>query len=426
MLAQNITAATADLSWTGSLVEGMSYRVFWRASGTDEWASTSDLAEATYTLNSLMPATTYEWYVKVMDHGEPSVRSATSLFVTQSLSPIPQLTRVVVGPADQTSSATGQARFTAYTNVDDMPDATRAYTWEKRDLGSDPANPGAWTTLAGKTTREIELDPGAAGYVRCTVTYTPPAGGLVPPLANATVTSTNEGRVRVMPAAPADLKAADFGQTTAKVSWTGDANGAASDLVYRVVGSNEWIVQSGLNSASANLNDLKPGATYEWNVRSVAYGTSSDPLCSDWVAGPLFTTDPEEIVFSRAWVTPSATSVLAGADRAVTLTANTDADADHEQLTYQWQRSDGSEWKSVEGAKAATLQVSAKDLSVGGHVYRCEVMATRGSLAKTFDSNESVVTAMPAAPTDLTVDDDFPYVDPDKPSGQVKATLSWT
>ena len=115
MLAQNITAATADLSWTGSLVEGMSYRVFWRASGTDEWASTSDLAEATYTLNSLMPATTYEWYVKVMDHGEPSVRSATSLFVTQSLSPIPQLTRVVVGPADQTSSATGQARFTAYT-----------------------------------------------------------------------------------------------------------------------------------------------------------------------------------------------------------------------------------------------------------------------------------------------------------------------
>ncbi|MCB6561643.1 fibronectin type III domain-containing protein [Gordonibacter urolithinfaciens] len=426
LLAQNITAATADLSWTGSLVEGMSYRVFWRASGTDEWASTSDLAEATYTLNSLMPATTYEWYVKVMDHGEPSVRSATSLFVTQSLSPIPQLTRVVVGPADQTSSATGQARFTAYTNVDDMPDATRAYTWEKRDLGSDPANPGAWTTLAGKTTREIELDPGAAGYVRCTVTYTPPAGGLVPPLANATVTSTNEGRVRVMPAAPADLKAADFGQTTAKVSWTGDANGAASDLVYRVVGSSEWIVQSGLNSASANLNDLKPGATYEWNVRSVAYGTSSDPLCSDWVAGPLFTTDPEEIVFSRAWVTPSATSVLAGADRAVTLTANTDADADHEQLTYQWQRSDGSEWKSVEGAKAATLQVSAKDLSVGGHVYRCEVTATRGSLAKTFDSNESVVTAMPAAPTDLTVDDDFPYVDPDKPSGQVKATLSWT
>lgn len=345
----------------------------------------------------------------------------------QSLSLAPQLAHVVVSPADQAPSAAEQAKFTAYTNVDGMSGATMAYTWEMRDLDSTPDDSNAWTTLAGKTTREIKLDPGATGYVRCTVTYTPPADVLELPL-NAPVTSTNEARVRIMPAAPANLTTADMGQTTAKVSWAGDANGAASDLRYRVVGSGEWTSKSGLSSASADLIGLKPGTTYEWNVRSAAYGASSDPLCSDWVAGPLFTTERAEIVFSRAWVTPSATSVMAGAEDTVTLTANTDADTGtgSERLAYQWQRSDGSAWSPVDGATAATLQVSARDLPVGEHIYRCEVTATRGGSTKTLDSSESVVTATPAVPTGLSVSDDFPYVDPDNQSGQVNASFSWT
>lgn len=342
----------------------------------------------------------------------------------QSLSSVPQLTCVMVSPVDQTPSAAAKARFTAYTNVDDMPDAKMAYTWEKRDLDS---GPDAWTTLAGKTTREIELDPGAAGYVRCTVTYTAPADALAPPLPKS-VTSTNEARVRIMPATPANLAFADIGQAIAKVSWTGDANGAASDLRYRAVGSSEWTSKPGLSSASADLTGLKPGTMYEWSVRSVAYGVSGDPLCSDWVAGPLFTTNPEDIVFSRSSVTPSATSVMAGAEDAVTLTANTDADTGtgSEQLTYQWQLSDGTAWTPIGGATASTLQVSAKDLSVGEHIYRCEITATRGGSTKTLDSSESVVTAMPAAPTGLSVSDEFPYVDPGNQSGQVKAAFSWT
>lgn len=426
LLAQDITAATADLSWTGSLVDGLTYRVFWRASGVAEWASSADLTEAKYTLNSLMPATTYEWYVQVMDNGVESVRSATALFVTQSLSPIPQLTRVVVGPVDQTPSATEQARFTAYTNVDDMTGATMDYKWEMRNLDSNPDNPTAWTTLAGKTTREIVLDKGAAGYVRCTVTYTPPTSVFTQPLANTSVTSTNEARVRVMPAAPSGLTVADISQTTAAIGCTQGASDVAFDFTYRAVGSSEWTIVQGSNSASTILDNLTPGTTYEWNVRSVAYGTSSDPLCSDWVAGPLFTTNSEDIVFSQVGVTPSATSVMAGADRTVTLTAETNADADHEQLTYQWQRYEGSDWVPVDGAQAATLQVSAKYLAVGEHTYRCEVTAKRGSLTKTLTSNESVVTVMPAAPTNLSVDG-IQYVVPDNPNNrQVQATFHWT
>lgn len=425
LLAKNITAATADLSWTDTLVDGLSYRVLWRASGTDAWTSASDLKKAEYTLSSLMPATTYEWYVQVMDNGEPSARSATSLFVTQSLSPIPQLTRVVVGPLDQTPSAAEQAQFTAYTNVDDIPDATMTYKWEMRELDSDPNDPSAWTTLEGKTTREIKLDPGADGYVRCTVTYTPPASVFAPPLADASVTSTNEARVRVMPAAPSGLTVNATGKTIADISWTSDASGDTFDLVYRVVGSSEWTSVLELGSASTNLIDLKPGTMYEWNVRSVAYGTSSDPLCSDWVAGPLFTTEPEDIVFSRAWVTPSATSVMADVERDITLTAATDADADHEQLAYQWQYLVGDTWQKMDGKTNNTLQVSAKDLSVGEHAYRCEVTATRaGADPKTLVSSESVVTAMPAAPTDLSVGD-FKLVDPSMPTGSVKTAFHW-
>lgn len=423
LLAGGITAATADLSWNGSPRGASSCRVLWRASGTDAWTSTPDLTEAKYTLNSLMPATTYEWYVQVMNNGEPSARSVTSLFVTQSLSPIPQLTRVVVGPLDQTPAAAEQAKFTAYTNVDDMADATMAYKWEMRDLDSDPSNPSAWTTLADKTTREIKLDPGMDGYVRCTVTYTPPTSAFVQPLANTPVTSTNEARVRVMPAAPSNLTVNAVGKTIADISWTGGAGGPAFDLVYRVVGSSEWTSVPGLDSASTNLVDLKPGTMYEWNVRSVAYGASGDPLRSDWIAGPLFKTNPEDIVFSRAWVTPSATSVMAGADSTVTLTANTDADTG-ETLTYQWQHLAGDTWQDVGGKTSSTLEVSTKDLSVGTYAYRCQVKATRGGQEKTVESNESVVTVMPAAPTDLSVGE-FVLVDPAIPTGSVKTAFHW-
>ena len=313
-----------------------------------------------------MPATTYEWYVQVMDNSEPSACSATSLFVTQSLSPIPQLTRVVVGPVDQTPSATEKAKLTAYTNVDDMlsTGATMTYKWEKRDLGSNPDDPNAWTTLEGKTARVIELGEGAVGYVRCTVTYAPPTSVFAQPLSNTSVISTNEARVRVMPAAPSGLTVSNMNQTTAAISWTQGASGVAFDLTYRAVGSSEWI-SARIDSGNAlQLTDLKPGTVYEWAMRSVAYGDSAEQLCSDWVTGPPFTTLPEEIVFSRVEVTPSAKSVMVDTNRTIELTAKTDADSDHEQLTYQWQRLDGSDWVPVDGATDDALQVSAKGLSV--------------------------------------------------------------
>ena len=99
-------------------------------------------------------------------------------------------------------------------------------------------------------------------------------------------------------------------QTTAAISWTQGASGVAFDLTYRAVGSSEWI-SARIDSGNAlQLTDLKPGTVYEWAMRSVAYGDSAEQLCSDWVTGPPFTTLPEEIVFSRVEVTPSAKSVM--------------------------------------------------------------------------------------------------------------------
>ncbi len=347
--------------------------------------------------------------------------------MTQSLSPLPQLTRVVVGPVDQTPSATEKAKLTAYTNVDDMlsTGATMTYKWEKRDLGSNPDDPNAWTTLEGKTARVIELGEGAVGYVRCTVTYAPPTSVFAQPLSNTSVISTNEARVRVMPAAPSGLTVSNMNQTTAAISWTQGASGVAFDLTYRAVGSSEWI-SARIDSGNAlQLTDLKPGTVYEWAMRSVAYGDSAEQLCSDWVTGPPFTTLPEEIVFSRVEVTPSAKSVMVDTNRTIELTAKTDADSDHEQLTYQWQRLDGSDWVPVDGATDDALQVSAKGLSVGAHTYRCEVTATRGVKTKTLDSNESVVTVMPAAPTDLSVSDIHRLYPDDPNHTNVEATFHW-
>ena len=189
-----------------------------------------------------------------------------------------------------------------------------------------------------------------------------------------------------MPAAPSGLTVSNVDRTTAAIGWAQGASGVAFDLTYRAVGSSEWTSARIDSGNTLQLTDLKPDTVYEWAMRSVAYGDSGDSLCSDWVAGPLFTTLPEEIVFSRVGVTPSAKSVMVGTERTIKLTAKTDADSDHEQLTYQWQRLDGSDWVPVDGATDDALQVSAKGLSVGAHTYRCEVTATRGVKTKTLDS----------------------------------------
>ena len=118
---------------------------------------------------------------------------------------------------------------------------------------------------------------------------------------------------------------------------------------------------------------------------------------------------------------------MAGTEDKVTLTATTDADTAKETLTYQWQSKTGSsDWADVAGAKEAELEVSAQDMSVGLRAYRCEVTAARDSKEKTLESNESIVTAMPAAPTGLTVSDIHRLFPDDPNHTNVAATFCWT
>lgn len=403
LVASNITAAAVELAWTNALNEGdgLSYRVFWRESGSADWQSASTEREASYTLSSLKPATTYEWCVQVMNGVTPSVRSATSLFVTQSLPLVPQLTHVVVGPMDQTVEAGEQATFAALTNVDDVDSsvATKTYMWEKRGLNSSD-----WAVISGAEDRVLTLDAGTNAYVRCTVTYNP-VGLAAVPLAGTSVAS-NEARVRVTPAPPSGLQVSDVDKTSAKVAWSDGGQDVKFDLVWRAVGASEWNQALGWdsNSAPVTLTDLVPGTVYEWGVRSTA--TYSDPLSSDWVAGPPFVTLPEDIVFSKVEVAPSAFSVVVGTDSTVELVAKADNDVDHEQLSYQWQqRNADSGWDDLQEQTGATLQVSTKDMPVGTYGYRCVVKATRGIYQKEVTSNESIVTVTPLAPVKLQESD---------------------
>lgn len=432
LAASSVTAAAANLSWTNGLNadDGLSYRVFWRASGTADWQSANTGREASYALSSLMPATTYEWYVQVMNGGAPSVRSAASMFVTQSLSPDTVLTRVVVSPVDQAVEAGEQATFAAYTNVDDMASATRTYKWETCDLGKDPDDPATtWTevTAGTATGNAITLPENTDGYVRCTVTYAPPVNAFAP-LSSNPVTSENKPRVRIAPTLPSNLEvdANALGQTSAKLSWNGDESRTVFDVVYRPIGETAWSREFVGDGKSITLDNLAPGTMYEWGVRSVAYADSDDPLPSGWVAGSPFATE-RDFAFSKVEVAPSTPSVMAGTEDKVTLTATTDADTAKETLTYQWQSKTGSsDWADVAGAKEAELEVSAQDMSVGLRAYRCEVTAARDSKEKTLESNESIVTAMPAAPTGLTVSDIHRLFPDDPNHTNVAATFCWT
>lgn len=427
--ADGITATAANLAWTSSLYDGdgLSYRVFWRPVGTEDWQSDTSQREPAYALSGLMPATTYEWYVQVMNGDAPSAtRSASSTFVTQSLRPL--LTCVVVDPVDQTLDYDGQAAFTAYTNVDAIAETTEmTYVWQKRAIDSDPQDEQAWSTIGGNT-RTMTLDANVDGYVRCKVTYKPK--GLVEPLGGSTVFS-GEARVRFMPTLPSSLAANSTTQTTAALSWTASAGQGLSgyEVEYRAVGTEAWgTLTLEASKTSVEAKDLTPGTVYEWQVRTLAYAGSNE-LSTDWVDGAPFATQPAGFVLSKVEVSPSAVSVMAGDDSKVAFTATTDADnIQEETLTYQWQSKTGSsDWADVTGEQAATLEVSTKGVTAGAYSYRCVVKATRDHAGepKEVESGEAVVTVMPVAPTDLSVTD-LHRVYPDNPNQrQVEGTFHW-
>ncbi|RDB63950.1 hypothetical protein C1878_03955 [Gordonibacter sp. 28C] len=422
--ADGITATAASLAWTPSLYEGdgLSYEVLWRQVGTVDWQSDSSGREPAYALSGLMPATTYEWCVQVMNGNAPSAaRSATSTFVTQSLRPL--LTRVVVDPVDQTLDHDGQAVLTAYTNVDATAEPREmTYEWQKRPIGSDE---NAWETISGEDTHTITLGTNVDGFVRCKVTYNP--NGLVnEPLAGFPMFS-DEARVRFMPTLPADLAASNTTQTTAALAWTASQSQGLSgyEVEYRAVGTEAWnALTSGAAETSVEAKDLTPGTVYEWHVRALAYA-DADELYTDWADAAPFATQPADIVLSKVEVAPRTTSVMVDTGRTITLTATTDADA-AETLEHQWQSKKGSyDWADVNGATAATLEVSTKDMTAGEYGYRCVVTATRDHAGepKKVESGEAVVTVTPVAPTDLSVTD-LHRVHPDNPDRrQVEGTF---
>ena len=69
--------------------------------------------------------------MRVMENdGAPSVRSAASMFVTQSHFVTRRgAPREMVSPVDQAVEAGRRATFAAYTNVDDMASATGRTEW---------------------------------------------------------------------------------------------------------------------------------------------------------------------------------------------------------------------------------------------------------------------------------------------------------
>lgn len=400
LAASDVTVEGAALSWTWDGpddVAAVSYNLAYRTldgGDGDEWTAVEGLESPAYALRGLQANTAYEWRVQAVQNRAKSAWSPTGAFITMSPQPTPVLTRVVVGPLDQTPMAGQQAKLTAYTNLPNDAPGSLTYTWETRGLDS-----AEWTPVSGATGREVVLSADTSGYVRCTVSYAPAEGS------QPTERTSNEARVLVKPSEPYGLTANVRREAGAVLSWSDDtSNSAGYEAAYREIGTDTWNVNV-VAGKQWTVSDLKQGTSFEWRVRALS---AADDVASEWVDGPVFTTEMQPASLTRVDASPRQTAALAGAQRTVTFTAVTDADgATASTLSYQWQSYGSGRWNDVADATGKTYEVAVASKPTGAHAYRCVVTeaAADGTPLAIVESGAATLTVAPHAPHDLAATD---------------------
>lgn len=365
--------------------------------------------QATYTITGLNPGTPYHILAvsaPVVD-GEAQPVSQPSNVVEVTTIKTNPLNSVEVTPA-RTVAPVDTPVTLAAKPVFDGDAATVAYQWQSFVAGA------GWQDMAGATaaTLEVTVDTSLADAYRCVVTASG-EGMESKTVESSRATVLADGR----PELPTQLTA-DPQLHSATLSWTGTEGFVGSYLVeYRVLGASTWLAAD-TGDTSCVLEELEPGATYEWRVTAEGdNGLSSLP-----VPGPAFSTKAGSTL-KNAWMTPGESTISIDADvtsdewkaRTVTLTVTTDAD-EAETLTYNWMYSDngGISWKTLNGVSGATYEAplpvfeSAGKPYAGERLFRCEVTAAvkdaEGQVLDTAQvaSSKASVRVVPTAPSGLS------------------------
>lgn len=345
----NQTVSSATLNWYVNTTTNEPYELQYRPGGSSDWTSVSSLTATQYTLTNLTVNTTYEWRVRSVCATDFSAVQTFRVQCGQPISTI-YISNVGISSAD--------LRWTTEGN-------TNLYEIQYRDVTSPD-----WISIRPEGT-ETDRNFGSQGYyTQKGYTLYGLATGKTYEWRFRTICSSaiysefvSGGRFTTACVIPSLANAYQPSSTALTIQWYTYSVPTLYELQWRPVGVAAWNVVDGLTTGTYTLNDLTPGASYEYRVRQ---------QCAPGVVSNFSTTATTSLLclppvnFSASVL--SATSVrinwLYATDNAVGAGSRV-----HE---LQYRVSETTDWTTISGITGTTYVLTGL---VSGTSYQYRVRA---------------------------------------------------
>ncbi|XWW48175.1 fibronectin type III domain-containing protein [Fibrella sp. USSR17] len=222
------------------------YRLQWRVVGASSWFSTGSLTSTTYLLQNLTPGTTYEARLAQTSGNSTTVYSN----ITQFAMNCPTFTTVTV------TASSAQAASVHWSLTKAMPVVVQwriggSVSWNTVSFPSGGAI-GSLTGLSPATSYEWRAAPTCSAF-----------------------TSVGTFRTPASCQAPFDGGTTEVNLSSATLYWSAYSNPAQFTVRYRVVGTTNWIVRTGISSSPFTLTGLSANTTYDWAVADQCGGNTA-------------------------------------------------------------------------------------------------------------------------------------------------------
>jgi len=226
------------------------YRLQWRVMGAGSWFTTGLLTSTTYLLQNLTPGSTYEARLVQTSGNNIAVYSNTTQFAMDC----PTFTNVTVGVVS------AQVAALRWSLTKPMPVVVQ---W--RVGGS-----ASWNTMSFPSGEMINsltgLSPATSYEWRAAPTCSTASGGFTP---------VGTFRTPAPCQAPFDGGTTGVNPSSATLYWSAYSNPAQFTVRYRVVGTTNWTVRTGISSSPFTLTGLSANTTYDWAVADQCGGNTA-------------------------------------------------------------------------------------------------------------------------------------------------------
>ncbi|GAB3993360.1 hypothetical protein GCM10028807_28390 [Spirosoma daeguense] len=239
--SEQMSGTSARLRWSAREA-GEQYTLRYRALGSTNWITISNVTDSLYRLTNLANQTTYQWQVQRNCSGSPGPFTSIRLFTTSCQSPI-DVREVMIASTATRIGWTG------------IPGVQYVVRW---GVSGSPLSQSA-TTVAGASSYDINgLTSGTAyNYV------------VKSQCADGSASADSELRsFTAICGAPAELRVAAITPTSAVVQWSGPTS-LSYVARWRVQGGSWTTVNVPAGATSVSLTGLTTGQIHDWQVQTV-------------------------------------------------------------------------------------------------------------------------------------------------------------